>query len=338
MGAGGSYYDRDVTYKGRRNLRGFSDLAEEKISQSRVNAAVLPKSRKLYSTCKSPLVYAFDVTGSMGDLPLIIWDKMPMIAGQLMMQEYLEDPMMSLAAIGDVISDSAPVQICDFSPIRSLDEWLERLWREGGGGGQAKESYEFTAYFYSRLYDMEGAATPTLLFTGDEGFREKLTSAELQEHFGGEHESVDTARIFEELKEKFNGNVFLVHPTFTLNYGMDTDRIIIAQWQELLGKERVILLESSLAIADVTLGIFALASGSRTLDEYIEDIRNRPLEMEGVKYEPQSEERILEVRRSLELLATAGKPRATGRRKSTKTAGRKSGSKPDDDEEKSWKL
>ena len=337
MGGGGSYYDRDVTARSKRTVRGFSDTAEERFSKSKVNPAVLPKNRKLYSTCKSPLVYAFDVTGSMGDLPLIIWDKMAMIAGQLIMQEYLEDPMMSLAAVGDVVSDNAPIQICDFSPIRSLDDWLERLWLERKGGGQAKESYEFTAYFYSRLYDMEGATTPTLLFTGDEGFREKLTSAELKEHFGGEHESVDTATIFEELKEKFNGNVFLIHPTFTLSYGVDADLRITAQWQELLGKERVVLLESSLAIADVTLGVIALASGARTLDQYIEDIRNRPLEMEGVKYEPQSEERIAEVRRSLELLATIKEPRVAGRRRPKKASKNKQESKTGDNE-KNWKL
>lgn len=302
MGGGGSYYNRDVTDSGRRNSRGVSDIAESAMSRSYVNPALLPEKRRISSSCRSPVVYAFDVTGSMGDLPKIIFDKMPMIAGQLVENGYLKEPEISLAAVGDVVSDRAPIQIGDFSPVKTLDDWLKRIYLEGNGGGQNRESYEFIAYYYLKYYDMKNAKTPIFLITGDEGFRETLPQNELKQHFGGEQENAKARDVFEQLKKKFKGNVFLIHR----KYG-DGDAEIVRQWEGALGKDNVIHLANDLAIADVTLGLFALVSGKRTLGQYISDIKNRPLEIGGVTYKPQSQERIDQVRRSLEPFAAAFK-------------------------------
>lgn len=306
MGGGGSYYDRDVTDRSLRTARGYSSFASQTVSRTSASPKTAPLNRRFRLTCASPLVYAFDVTGSMGDLPLIICDKLPMIAGQLAMQKYLDDPLVSLAAVGDVFSDTAPLQVCDPTSIKKLDPWLKMLWLERGGGGQHYESYEFLAYFYARCCEMKNARTPIFLFTGDESFRETLPANTLQKHFGGEHpQNVNAADIFRELKKQFCGNVFLIHRYYR-DYDLDDE--IVKQWSNTLGRECVIKLQNDLAIADVTLGIIAIASGARTLDEYIEDMKSRPLKMGGKTYEPQSRERIVEVRESLELLASTRDP------------------------------
>ncbi|MBM3465694.1 MAG: hypothetical protein FJX76_26685, partial [Armatimonadetes bacterium] len=146
MGGGGTYYDRDVTDSSQRTASGYSDLAESRMSRSSANPAVLPRDRRISATCAGPVVYAFDVTGSMGTLPKIIYDKMPLIAGQTLELGYIPDPMMCLSAVGDAVCDSAPLQVGEFAELRGLDTWLERLWLESGGGGQAMESYELMAY------------------------------------------------------------------------------------------------------------------------------------------------------------------------------------------------
>ncbi len=300
MGGGGSYYDRDVTPTNYRGSSGYSSVSEQAFVQSRQNAATRTQDRVLRSSCSSPVVFAFDVTGSMGNLPKIIFDKMPMIAGELARQEYLKDAQMSLAAIGDVVSDQAPLQVADFSVVRSLDEWLTRLWLEGNGGGQAKESYEMMAYFYLKQLEMRGATTPIFLFTGDEGFREALSSRELREHFGGEHVGTNATKVFQALKEKFSGNVFLIRREYPRGY---ENQMIQQQWENVLGKENVIPLPQDVAIGDITLGVIALASGARSLPEYLDDIRNRPTDLGGTKFEPQSEARIKEVEVALTELA-----------------------------------
>lgn len=301
MGGGGEYYDRNTTDKSLRTTRGFSTVAEKALSRDRVDPALSPRNRRITCKNKSPVVFAFDVTGSMGSLPKIIYDKMPMIAGQVVEQKYLDDPAVSVAAIGDILSDAAPIQIGDFSLVRNLDEWLGRIWLEGNGGGQGKESYELTLFFYARNCDMPNAETPFLIITGDEGFRETLVAADLKDRLGGNHESTNSQTIFNELKEKFKGNVFLIHRRYTSGAGEDSE--IVRQWEKALGKDNVIKLGSDLAIGDTIVGVFAIVTGSRTLDEYLQDMRTRKNPITG-EIEPQTEERIAEVRKSLEPLAT----------------------------------
>lgn len=303
MGGGGSYYDRDTSDGYDRTKQGYSQAADEKMSRRTADPGLLPKDRKVACQARSPVVYAFDVTGSMGTLPKIIYDKMPLIAGQIAECGYLEDPQMSLAAVGDIVSDQGPIQVAEFSLIRKLDDWLERIWLEGNGGGQAKESYEYTAFFYARCCDLGDAQTPFFLFTGDEGFRETLYKNDLQRHFGGTHENVEAEQVFEELKKKFKGNVFLIRRKYG---GAENERIQV-QWEKALGKDYVIPLISDQAIADVTLGVFAIAGGTRTLEEYLDDLKTK-------RAVPQTDERVAEVRKSLERFAASrsasGAPKA----------------------------
>ena len=330
MGGGGSYYDRDVTDKSLRTSRGFTTDAASAMSRSRIDSKLATKDRKLSCKGKSAIAYVFDVTGSMGDLPMIIFDKMPMIAGQLVMNQYLKDPMMSLAAVGDVNSDDAPLQVCDFAAAREMDGWLKRIFVERNGGGQHYESYEFMAYYYAYLCDVSQVEMPFVLFTGDEGFRENLSGAELRSRFGGEHKDTTATKVFEDLKNKFKGNVFLIHRAYN-NASLNVE--IVCEWRRVLGEGRVIDLPDDLAIADVTLGVFALGGGSRTLDEDIKDIRSRPLEMDGKKYEKQSDNRIEIVRAALkpfaEAMAAVYKDRpktktvATDKKTDAKKAGKK---------------
>ncbi|MBI2676507.1 MAG: hypothetical protein HYX21_00930 [Candidatus Yanofskybacteria bacterium] len=311
MGSSGAYYDRDVSVVSKLSS-GVSTFAQEQMSRSVLSNDLLPFERKLVSAHRNPLVYVYDVTGSMGTLPKLIYDKMPMIAGQIVEQKYLEDPDVSLAAVGDVTSDRGPLQVCDFSVIKSLDPWLQKIWIEGGGGGQHFESYEFMAYFYARCCDMPNAQLPILLFTGDEGFREQLLGSELKKRFGGQHENINTSVIFAELKAKFMDNVFLLHRYYN-NYGLDSE--IVAQWEKVLGKNYVIKLPDDTAIADLTLGILALVSGKRTLSGYVEDMKNRPLEMGGKKYKPQTQERINQVTEALKPLETMLKEKNVQKKK-----------------------
>lgn len=310
-GSSSEYYDRDVS-TARKLSSGVSTFAQEEMSRSELFEDLLPLKRELVSTHKNPLVYIYDVTGSMGNLPKLIYDKMPMIAGQIIEQKYLDDPDISLAAVGDVTSDRGPLQVCDFSLIKNLDPWLKKIWIEGKGGGQHFESYEFMAYFYARYCEIPNAQLPILLFTGDEGFREQLSERELKKRFGGQHEDINAETVFAELKKKFMGNVFLLHKRYS-SYGLDSE--IVEQWEKVLGKDHIVILPDDTAIADLTLGILALASGKKTLEEYIEDMKNRPLEMAGKKYKPQTQERIGQVTKALEPLEAMLKGRKAQKKK-----------------------
>lgn len=315
MGGGGSYYDRD-TY---RTAGTYSRKSESEMSRSRMDKAMDPKDKTVATESESPLVLIFDVTGSMDYAPKVVMDKAPLIAGQLSIHGYLgKKPDLLIAAVGDANCDNAPYQVGDFVRVRSADGWFKRVWREGGGGGGARESYEGMAYFFANRCEMPAAKTPICIFFADEGFYEDLSSSDLKSHFGGQHGKTTAVKAFAELRKKFNDNVFLVHRRYSSD---SSDAWIVQQWQNVLGPERVIMAErEDKAVADLILGIVAVMSGSRTLDEYCEDMRQRTNADTG-KSEPQSPERIAFVRKALQPI-TALAPEKT-RRPAAKAAGPK---------------
>ena len=342
MGGGGDFYDRDVTSKSSRGSSGTTVVSEQALSSTSVDPLFLPKGRRINSIARNPLVYGFDVTGSMGNLPKIIYDKWPGIVGQIIARKYLPDPQMSLAAIGDIVSDRAPQQMADFSVLRNLDRYFKRIYLEGNGGGQGMESYEMTAYYYAYLCEIPNAENPICLFTGDEGFRENLYADDLKEHFGGEHKDTTAKQVFADLIKKFKGNVFLIHRYYSSGNGNDED--IVSSWRRVLGQSRIIFLprDEDLAIGDITLGVYAIVSGARTLKEYLQDMKTRPLNLgEGVKYEPQSPERIKLVEKALQPLKDF-KPIIVAEKPKKRVSGKKSVSAkeatPNKTKSKSWKL
>ena len=295
MGGGGTHYDRDTTSRAHRTHMGTSQISEAFFEERRsLDRSLLPKGRRFVCEAKSPVVLAFDVTGSMGNLPKILWDKLPMIVGQIVECGYLADVKISASAIGDFMSDRAPIQIADFCEPRDLDSWLKKIWIEGLGGGQSVESYEVTAYAYAFLAEFPNAETPFCIITGDEGFRETeyLGGQFLNKIFGDERERTNAAAIFQHLLDKFKGNVFLVHRHYNVQNAPLTDEQIVKQWEDTLGKARVVILPEDLAIADIILGIFALMTGKRTLQEYSVDMRQRG----------QDEDRIRKVTKALETI------------------------------------
>jgi hypothetical protein len=296
MGGNGGYYDRNVTATHKTtNTKGHSEDAQQALQQHKMDPELLPKNCKLTCSKLNPLIYCFDVTGSMGKLPKIIWDKWPGIVGQIIARDYLPEPEMSIAAVGDIRSDRSPLQVCDFDSLRNLDSWLSRIHYEGNGGNQDSESYEMIAYYYLHRFEMPHAELPIFLMTGDEACVEDLHADDLQRHFGGEHKSTTAEAVFAGLIEKFQGNVFRIHKRYHGNNSK-----VVAQWERLIGPERIIHLPDDRAIGDVTLGLYAVASGARTVDQYIEDMSTRPLNLaEGVSFEPQSEERIAQVAEAL---------------------------------------
>jgi hypothetical protein len=95
-----------------------------------------------------PIQLFLDVTGSMGHIPHeMIKDGLPTLMGTLI-QKGVQDAALMFGAIGDHENDRVPLQIAQFeSGDAELDMWLTRSYLEGGGGGNAGESYLLAWYF-----------------------------------------------------------------------------------------------------------------------------------------------------------------------------------------------
>lgn len=282
MGGGGGYYDRDVTSTDGT----YSDTANTIFTQTNLHPDLDPKNKIVTSSHGNPIVVAIDVTGSMGDWTKIIFDKMPLFYGQLIMQGYLTDPEISFAAIGDATSDRCPLQISDFAQGSAIDTQLAKLYLEGNGGGQTYESYELAAFYYANRCDVSSATSkPFLFITGDEGMYDPLNKNIITNLIGVSVENdVSCREIFSKLREKFH--VFHVKKPYS---DSSADARILSQWESIVGPESILRLQTPKAVVDIMLGAIALRSGTRTVDRYCEDLVSRG----------QEPDRIAEVRAAL---------------------------------------
>lgn len=119
------------------------------------------------------IIFALDVTGSMGDIPhLLAKQELPNLM-KLLTSCGIAHPQVMFMAIGDAMSDGAPLQVGQFeSTAELMDQWLTWSYLEGGGGGTGSESYELAFYVAAQHTDTDNWAKRKkkgyLFLTGDE--------------------------------------------------------------------------------------------------------------------------------------------------------------------------
>jgi len=211
---GGDWYDREVV---STDAGQHSTQANVAMSRNTIDPQVVP-NRKIHCEHKTPIVLAMDVTRSRGDDSKILYDKLPMLFGQIMIKKYVDNPAISFAAIGDApCKDEGPLQVCDFAEGNHLDDWIKRLWLEEGGGGTGEESYELAAYYYAKHVSFKNPNNKGYFFvTGDEAYYKLVDKDEIKRICGDDlPESISSTYIFRELMKKFH--VFFIYPKKDMN-------------------------------------------------------------------------------------------------------------------------
>jgi hypothetical protein len=277
---GGEFIDFDTTRKHRTHSSGaFGSVSDDtylKIGRvTSANAALQPlvngKCRTVDCFHRHPIVCMLDVTGSMGDSVYVIYEKLGTFFLEIQKQNYLDDPAISFAAIGDCYCDRSPLQVAQFSQSTELIGYLEQFYIEHGGGGQTSESYETMLYYYSKYCELQNTEVPFLFIIGDEGFYEKVSGEHRRKHFGEPLAGdLGAEGVFAEIKKKFAGNVFLLHLPYSS--GSDADERILRQWRAMLG-ENVIHLDDPTLVVEVMLGIIAMTMNKRSMKTYLDDFR-----------------------------------------------------------------
>ena len=242
--------------------RSYSDAA----AKGTTAASLVPAF--IETDSEAPLIIACDVTGSMGEWPATIFSKLPYL--DIEGKSYLgEDLEISFGAIGDVNYDKYPFQIRPFSKGLDLEKQLKGLICEGGGGGNHFESYELGALYAARNIRTPNADKPIMIFIGDEALGTSITKAHAAAvNVVLEGPRVDTSAVFEELKAKFS--VYAIRKRF--DGGTDEPQIH-KQWVDLLGADRIAMLQDPGRVVDVIFGILARETGK--IDYFKEEIEGR---------------------------------------------------------------
>ncbi len=217
-----------------------------------------PINKVLLTKAHFPVVVAVDVTGSMKTLPQLIFEKLCLLYNEALYflpEELKKSFEISFTAIGDAYTDGYPLQVTDFGKGYELDKNIKILYPEGGGGGQARETYELTAYFYAKHCVMPNtleSPRPLFIFIGDEGFYSKVNRSHIM-NFIGDKPKTDliSEDIFDQLKSRFDVYILRVE------YSGDAEKEIHERWQDALGLERVIMLREPRRVVDTILGIIA---------------------------------------------------------------------------------
>ena len=247
MGGGGySFASRSL----RAETLGYTTKAAHEIFKQRsVNNAMNPHGIVLRESRDSEehpnsvsVILALDVTGSMGTIPhFLVKEGLPHIMEKVI-QGGIADPQILFLAVGDHECDESPLQVAQFeSSDELLDKWLTDVWLEGGGGGNAGESYLLAWYFagYHTAIDChEKRGQKGFLFTiGDEPTLKSIPKRALEGIMGeGQYENFSANALLEKASEKYH--CFHLHIRQT-NAGSRQETI--NGWKQLMGDNLIVV-------------------------------------------------------------------------------------------------
>lgn len=219
------------------------------------------------------IVVMFDVTGSMGSIPVTLQTKLPELLGLLLRKGYVTDPQILFGAIGDATCDAIPLQVGQFESDNRMDQNLENMFLEGGGGGQQTESYELAMYFVARHTEIDcwnkHGRKGYLFLIGDEMAYPAVNSHEVRNVIGdGLQQDIPTAELVRELRERYN--VFYILPQGA-SYG--GNRTILGAWRKLLG-QNVLELEDPDAVCETIALTIGMTEGTIDLKAGAGDLRD----------------------------------------------------------------
>jgi len=218
----------------------------------------------------------------MGDWPKVIWDKLPMLFGQIMLQGYLVDPALGFCGIGDTLTQAGvnaghaykPLQVTEFASGTRIDDELKKLSETSGNGpDQHHEPYGLAMFYYARCVDFPNCnGKPVLFLTADEFFYETISKAAIKKCIGVKvDQQVRTEDIMRGLRAKYE--VFVIKKVYDTHAGFEDS--ISAQWETIISRERILRLNEPKAVVDVMLGAISIAKGTRSLEKYGQDMKSR---------------------------------------------------------------
>ncbi len=261
MGSGNySHAAHEALLRGRANLP-----TQQVFRQVQCHPLMNPKGVRVRESRDSAdhpqslgIVFALDVTGSMGEIPKILATQQLPVFMKILLDCNLSDPQLLFMAVGDAISDKAPLQVGQFeSTAELMDQWLTWSFLEGGGGGSGQESYELGLYFLAMHTEMDCMVKRKkrgyLFMTGDE-----VPYPSLSKHVV---ETIVGDRLDEDLPcEEIVAEVQKSYVPIFLIPDQERARRCERRWRDLLG-DHVLVLESPIDVCYAAAGALLLNEG-----------------------------------------------------------------------------
>lgn len=201
-----------------------------------------------------PVILALDVTGSMGSAAAEVAKTLNVVMTSL--YEKINDVEFMIMGIGDLAYDDAPIQASQFESDIRIAEQLDKIYFEGGGGGNAFESYTGAWYFglnHTKLDCWNRGKKGIIITMGDEPLNPYLPKGRLSLVTGDRLQAdVETSELYNSVIEKFDVYHLAVNDRAT-SYRSYRDRIA-STWGKYLDDDhlKVVTLDNiSQTIVDI---------------------------------------------------------------------------------------
>lgn len=213
----------------------------------------------------TPVILGLDVTGSMASvLDVMAKDGMNTLVTELYARKPVPDPALMCMGIGDAeAGDRAPLQVTQFEADIRIQEQLNSLYLERGGGGNQYESYLLAHYFASRHTKSDAwdkRQKKGYLFTfGDEGPTPYLRKTDIERVLGDVIEADLTwEAILTEVSRKWEVFHLMVEEgSHFRSFGTD----VRSAWSKVLG-QRAIPLPDHTKLAEVVVSTIQINEGT----------------------------------------------------------------------------
>jgi hypothetical protein len=210
------------------------------------------------------IILGLDVTGSMGIIADNLARKgLATICDEFIKRKPVTYPHFMFHAIGDVVCDSAPLQVSQFEADDRICKQLEKIFIEHGGGGNDSESYDISWYFagaHTSIDCFEKRGKKGYLFTiGDESTPHGVSMEALKKFLGEDAETDLTAEqclaIAEKQYEVFH--IIIAEGDYCSHKGVDYVR---NKWAGLIG-QRAVVLKDHAKLAELIVSIVQMNEG-----------------------------------------------------------------------------
>jgi len=207
------------------------------------------------------IIVALDVTGSMSSvIDAMARTGLNTLVNEIYNRKPVTDPHVMCMGIGDVeAGDRAPLQVTQFEADIRIAQQLEKIWLEGGGGGNQYESYALAWYFaamHTSIDCFEKRGKKGYLFTiGDEKPTPYLRAEDIHRVTG---ETLESKMIMmPELLTLVSRQWEVFHLVVEeASHG----RSSLSDWQKVLG-QRAIPLADHTKLAEVVVSAVQICEG-----------------------------------------------------------------------------
>jgi hypothetical protein len=222
------------------------------------------------------ILISLDVTGSMGKVVRGIHADLPHLHELLLGHHYIPDPQILFGAVGDATCDQVPLQVGQFESDNRMDQNLENMILEGGGGGQKTESYELMLYVAARhtaidCFEKRGRKG-YLFMIGDEMAYPRVKPWEVQRLLGGQPlaEDIPLDQLIAEVKARYH--LYYLLPGGA-SYGGDEQ--VLGFWRGHLGAQNVIRVETPEDTSESIALTIGMNEGAITMSDAADQLRKR---------------------------------------------------------------